>query len=225
MFTGPETKEMVIYAIPGLGADERVFKYLSLPVVPVKWIAPEKEESLQEYVKRLIAQIDQKQPFILLGVSFGGMVAVEMNKLVKPEKTIIISSAACRRELPLLFKVVGKTAIVDLLPAGMLKPPYFLANYLFGLQSPHGRDLLKLIIRETSGHFLKWSIKQIVNWQNREVPTNLIRIHGDRDRLLKMKKGINYKVIRGGGHLMIVEQANEVSLYLQKHIPESRPHQ
>lgn len=207
---------MTIYGIPGLGADERVFQYLQMDIVPIQWLPPHKTELLSDYVQRLIAQVDQTKPFVLLGVSFGGMVAVEMNKFIKPEKTIIISSAATHKELPQLARVAGKTGIIDLLPAWMLKPPSFLANYFFGIKTAEGKALLRSILKSTDTHFMKWAIKQITHWQNEKIPAKLVRIHGKRDRLLKMHAGINYEEIRDGGHLMIVEQAHEISLCIQK---------
>ncbi|GAA0893951.1 hypothetical protein GCM10009122_36310 [Fulvivirga kasyanovii] len=207
---------MTIYGIPGLGADERVFQYLQMDIVPIQWLAPLRRERLSDYVLRLIAQIDQTQPFVLLGVSFGGMVAVEMNKFIKPEKTIIISSAATHKELPQLARVVGKTGIIDLLPTWTLKPPSFLANYFFGIDTAEGKALLRSILKSTDIHFMKWAIKQIAHWQNENIPAKLVRIHGERDRLLKMHIGINYEEIWDGGHLMIVEKAHEVSLCIQK---------
>lgn len=207
---------MTIYGIPGLGADERVFQYLSLEIVPVQWLPPEKHESLQSYVRRLLAQIDQKKPFIVLGVSFGGMVAVEMNKFINPQQTIIISSAATRYELPYIAKVMRKTGMLHLLPAFMLKPPSFLANHFFGLHTAASKKLLREIIKDSDARFNKWAIRQIIKWKNDTVPPTLIRIHGDKDRLIKMQKGIEYKVIKGGGHLMIVEQAQEVEAIVKE---------
>ena len=55
-----------VYYISGLGADERVFKYLNLKGVYekyIKWETPQKHESLQDYCKRLIEQIDLEKIF------------------------------------------------------------------------------------------------------------------------------------------------------------------
>jgi len=69
---------MKLYQIGGLGADERVFKYLKLncETQTLKWIDPIKSEDLKSYSKRLLSQIDQTEDFGILGVIFGGIVAV-----------------------------------------------------------------------------------------------------------------------------------------------------
>jgi pimeloyl-ACP methyl ester carboxylesterase len=67
---------MTIYCISGLGADYRVFQKLVFPsdyhVVHVEWIQPEIRETLSSYALRLLKQIDNSKPFILIGLSFGG---------------------------------------------------------------------------------------------------------------------------------------------------------
>lgn len=90
---------MKIYAISGLGADERAFQFLEFPyeVVHVKWITPEGDESMSSYAKRLCAQVDTSEPFALVGLSFGGMLATEMCKFIKPVHTILLSSAETKR--------------------------------------------------------------------------------------------------------------------------------
>ena len=75
---------MKILAISGLGADERIFNYLTLDheIVPIKWIAPSKKETIIAYSKRLIQEnnILEENDYAILGVSFGGLIAVENSK-------------------------------------------------------------------------------------------------------------------------------------------------
>ena len=83
---------MKIFAISGLGADKRVFKYLILEhdLIPIEWIKPKEKEPIIEYSKRLIKEygIGNEQEFGILGVSFGGLIATEISKLTKPKFTI-----------------------------------------------------------------------------------------------------------------------------------------
>ena len=69
---------MKIFAISGLGADKRVFKYLILEhdLIPIEWIKPKEKEPIIEYSKRLIKEygIGNEQEFGILGVSFGGLI-------------------------------------------------------------------------------------------------------------------------------------------------------
>jgi len=92
---------MKLYLIGGLGADERVFKFLhsEFPNQIIKWIEPLKMEPIEDYTKRLSEQIDTKEKFGILGVSFGGIIAVELSKIIKPQITILISSVELASQL------------------------------------------------------------------------------------------------------------------------------
>ena len=85
---------MKVYGIGGLAVDERVFKHVTLTheFFPVTWIKNEPGEQLSSYVLRLQKQIDTSKPFASLGVSFGGIVAHELCKFIKPQKLILIST-------------------------------------------------------------------------------------------------------------------------------------
>jgi hypothetical protein len=91
-----------IYLISGLGADERVFKHLDLSgykATYIQWLKPEKHESITSYAERLCGQITTTKP-ILIGLSFGGIMAVEIAKCIDTEKIILISSIKTRKEIP-----------------------------------------------------------------------------------------------------------------------------
>ena len=88
-----------LYLLSGLGADKRVFHFLNLGenhIHHIHWICPLKNESLTEYAGRLCQHIKSATP-ILTGVFFGGMVAIEIGKIIKAEKIILISSARTKK--------------------------------------------------------------------------------------------------------------------------------
>lgn len=67
-----------IYLVSGLGADERVFVNIKIPhseIIHLRWEIPLRNESISNYAKRLINQIDLTHNVILIGVSFGGLIA------------------------------------------------------------------------------------------------------------------------------------------------------
>jgi len=115
---------MKIYAISGLGADQRVFKFLQLDheLIPINWIIPLKNEPIQSYALRLAKSIDLEEEFALLGVSFGGLIAVELSKILNPKITILISSIETKNELNPMFRWFGNTRINKLFPVSFLIP-------------------------------------------------------------------------------------------------------
>ena len=83
-----------IYCISGLGADEKAFAKIKVPGYALQhllWLTPEKDEALEAYAKRMAKQIPDANP-ILMGLSFGGMLCIEIAKLIPVEKVILISS-------------------------------------------------------------------------------------------------------------------------------------
>ena len=209
---------MKIYAISGLGADKRVFKFLTLDyeLIPVEWIKPEKKESIVEYSKRLILEygIDKDKDYGILGVSFGGLIATEISKLSKPKFTILISSVETRNELSGIIKLTGKSKLLELVPNSLLNPPKSLARFIFGTDK---KELLNSIIDDTDTSFTKWALRELINWKNQSQIINLIKIGGTKDKLLP-PKGDNTILIDKGGHFMIVDKAKEISDIINREI-------
>src|SRR5258705_1104375 len=96
-----------IYCISGLGADEKVFINLQMKGHEMKyipWLRPNKKERLDAYAKRMAEYIKHDSP-VLLGVSFGGMMGIEIAKQMRLQKLIIISSIKSDNELPRWMKI------------------------------------------------------------------------------------------------------------------------
>ena len=208
---------MKIYAISGLGADKRVFQFLKLEheFIPIDWIDPLKNESIAEYAKRFSSVIDTSEKFCVLGVSFGGLIAVEISKFLKPELTILISSAEIRQELPLIYRILGKTKVVKIIPAKLLNPPRWMAKILFGTKKV---ALLNEILDDADLKFTKWAVQELSSWKNNQRVEKVLKIVGTKDKLIPLKNEENIELIEGGGHLMIIDNADEVSAIINKEL-------
>jgi hypothetical protein len=202
-----------IYFISGLGADERVFDSLTIDSSFekhfIKWIRPEKEEGIEAYALRLCEQVDQSKAFALIGLSFGGMIVVEMTKYVRPSKIMIISSARDKNAISALYKLAGKLRLHEITPGFILKSYNFISRHFFGIESKEDKELFRNILKDTDLHFLRWALGQIIHWKNQRIIPGLIQIHGTKDRILKYRQA-DY-TIEGGGHFMIVNKAGEIS--------------
>ena len=207
-----------VYVFSGLGADERVFHKIDFSLYNVhfvQWIAPKKNEAIEDYSFRLAAQITKENP-ILVGLSFGGMMAVEVAKHISTEKIIIISSAKCKNEIPFYFRLAGKLRVTKIIPAAALIKINVFTNWFFSNRSVEDKKMLSAILHDTDPVFLKWAIHTIATWQNTYCPQNLYHIHGDADRILPYKFVTCHETIKGGAHLMIVNRSAEVNILLQK---------
>ena len=208
---------MKIYAISGLGADERAFQFLQFPhdVFHINWITPKEDESISNYSKRLCDQVDTTEPFALVGLSFGGMLATEMCKFIKPAHTILLSSAETKKEIPWWFKLIGKMKLTSVVPGGFVEVPRPVASWFFGTKNP---EMLDYILEDVDVKFVKWAVKQIMNWDNKSPATNVLKIYGKDDRVLPAKKGKNTVMIKDGGHFMVADKADEISSIIQKRL-------
>lgn len=206
---------MKLYGISGIGADERVYKGLLIDsdFVFIDWIKPNKDESLKSYSARLSSVVDVSEDFGLIGVSFGGIVAVEIAKKLDPKLVILISSIELSSELKPLYRYFGRTKLNSLLPTSFYNLPRGLARFLFGTKSL----LLDQILDDTDLIFTKWAVNQLLGWENKSKIDNLYRIHGAKDKLLGCPKPeIRNFLIENGGHFTIVDEAVEVSDLINK---------
>ncbi len=174
-------------------------------------VRTQKKETITEYAKRLTAKITDENP-IIIGLSFGGMVAVEIAKQIQVEKVILISSVKQTEEIPWYFRLFRWLPIHLLFPfKSLLWSAYWLIYYLFSLETIAERKLLKSILIETDAKFLKWAINQVILWKNQTIPDNIYHLHGTSDRVFPVGLIDPDITIEKGGHFMIMNRAEEIS--------------
>lgn len=214
---------MKLYGISGLGADKRVFEYLDLDckLIPIEWIEPLKNETIESYSIRISKSINREEDFGIMGVSFGGLVAVEISKRLNPKLTILISSAETRLELRLIYRIIGKTKLLKLIPQFLFDPPRIIADWIFGAVN---KKLLNQILNDTDLYFAKWAVNQLTNWSNIEKLSNpVLKIGGTHDKLIPPNK--NQRLIEKGEHFMIVDRADEISQIINEIIRKTNRQQ
>ena len=215
----PKNSVKSIYCVSGLGADERVFqnlKFEGYQPVHIQWIEPKKGESITDYTKRLSSQIKAECP-IIIGLSFGGIVAVEIAKHIATEKVILISSTKNQQEVPFYFQIFRWLPVYLLLPAKfLLWLGQLFASWFFSLESANERKLLQAILFDTNARFMKWAIHQVVIWKNELIPENTYHIHGESDRIFPYQYVHEDFNVKQGGHFMIMNQAQYISHLIQQ---------
>lgn len=202
-----------IYVISGLGADERLFNKINFTgfnTIFIKWIAPQKNESIESYAKRLSENIKTKRP-IIIGLSFGGIMAIEIAKQIEVQKIILLASVKTKTELPFYYQMTGKLNIHKLIPIWFFKKPSFITNWLFGINTKFEKNLIQQILSETNSNFFEWAIDKIVCWKNETIIKNLVHIHGNKDRLFPIRYIKCDIVIADGGHFMTLNKSEELT--------------
>jgi len=210
-----------LYFISGLGADRRVFVNLEKEFPDhkhIEWEIPQKEESLAAYSQRLIDQIDLTREVILVGESFGGVIAQEIALLIPVKKLVLLSSIKNEQEMDWKLRMVSKLNLHRLFPASVLKfLNRFTADYYFSVKSREESRLLQQIINDTDPVFMTWAIDRLMHWhQRKQLP--LLHIHGTSDRIFPSKYIKNAVMIKNGGHLMILDQAEEIVPVIKEYL-------
>ena len=214
-----ETK-IPIYFLPGLAANPSIFKNIHLDpdrfeMYFLEWMIPFEEESISEYALRFCTKVKHENA-VLVGVSFGGIIAQEMNLVHNFRKIIIISSVKTRQELPLHLQLAGKTRAYKLIPTSFFAQNIdLLSKYAFGKPIVNRLDLYKQYLSITDKRYLDWAIKQVVSWNQDKSDPNLVHIHGDRDIIFPIENIKTCVIVEGGTHIMILNKYR----WLNKNLP------
>src|ERR1017187_250174 len=207
-----------IYCISGFGADERTFSRLDfngnyLHFIP--WQIPEEDERMESYALRMSKSIDHENP-VLLGLSFGGMMCIEIAKIIDPIKVIIISSIKTYHELPGWMRLSGALKLDKIFPMRTFRIIEPLENHTLGIETKEELQLVRTYRRNVSQQYTNWAIHQIINWKNEWKPKTLFHIHGGKDHIFPIRNITADFVIAAGGHFMIMNRSNKVNSLLKK---------
>ncbi len=207
-----------IFLISGLGADRRLFNKLDLTgyeLVHMDWLEPEKQDTLTTYAQKLIDHYEVTPGSIVMGVSMGGMLTVEISSLIKLDRAIIISSVKDVSEFPAYFKLFRRVPVYKIIPHGFYTSMGFLIKPLFGELKGKSGFLFVDMIRNSSPKFMRWAMHAILRWQPKPINTKLYHIIGNKDIIFPHKKITTAThIIEGGSHDMIYTRGREISKLL-----------
>ena len=208
-------KKTHIYFVPGLAADKEIFENISLPeskyvLHVISWLTPKKNEPINQYAKRMAAFVKQNNA-VLVGVSFGGVVAQEMSVFLKLKKLIIISSVKTRFELPLRFKIVKLLKLYVFIPTKLFLSSKDLTQFSLGPNSKKRLQLYQDYLHVRDKRYLDWAIKKMITWNQDKPLPEVYHIHGDNDLVFPIKNIKNCITIAGGSHIMLLTKAHILS--------------
>jgi pimeloyl-ACP methyl ester carboxylesterase len=211
-------QDTLIYLFPGQGSDERLFKHLVVPpgfdTIHISYPVPEKREDLQTYAFRFIPRIDTTAPFILAGVSLGGMICTELADTLSPVRTILISSSKTCGELPGRYTFQKKIPLNRLIPKGLIKAG---ARLLQGVVEPdrkHDKETFKSMLKEKDPLYLKRTVDMIIQWDRTTHSDRIIHLHGNKDHTIPVKNVKVDYLVEGGSHMMMLTRADEINALL-----------
>ncbi len=206
---------MNVYLLSGLGADDWIYQNLTFlegyKVHFIPWLEPTENEDLAAYAHRMSSDIDSTQPFILGGVSFGGICAQEICRFLKPEKLILISTVTSRNEKPVQMNLGSDLGLSHLMPASMFKWAAVQSSPVLGITDKEEIVEFKKMAERFTPEYYKWAVTAIGKWEGAEIKIPTLRVHGDKDKIFPLDKLSGAEVIEGGEHIMVLHRGAEIS--------------
>jgi pimeloyl-ACP methyl ester carboxylesterase len=203
-----------IYCISGLGATAKAFSKLHIDgyrLQVIEWLPPLPNETIEAYAARMRDAIEDENP-VLMGLSFGGMMCIEIAKQMPVKKIILVSSIKTKSELPLWMKAVAKTRLHKIAPmrtnSRITRP---IQNYFLGTVTADDREVAIQFRRNADPAYVRWAVDKVINWQNSWQHPSTIHIHGNADKMFAIRNVQPTHIIKNGGHFLIMNRADEVS--------------
>ena len=206
-----------IYCFHGLGADARVFSRLDFGkkyrLIPVSYIDYRPYHTLRSFAEKMAEQIPAGS--ILLGDSFGGMVAQEVARVNDASQLILLSTVKKKREIGIHLRVSkhikGYRAVSSWMNPFLV---WWVNNMHWGIEQDV-RELFTSMLSDFDPQFAKWIIRVVCEWSPPELNNPVIHVHGTKDIIFPHVLIQDCTSIKGGGHSMVLERAsciNEVVL-------------
>lgn len=178
----------------------------SLPNVHyINWPEYEGESSLREIAEKIIKLHKLSENIIVGGSSLGGMVAIEMAKILGCPKVILIGSATaleCLQPIPRRALYFPKLA-----PIGTLQ-------FLLRGVDRYLNNLLINMFTASNGEFIKAMSQAILHWEGLgDFQGQIHQIHGEKDRII-LPPVENGTIIPGGGHVISLSHSKEVASFI-----------
>ena len=205
---------MDLYLLPGLAADRRLFArmhfpghtvhYLDHPVMPPR-------STLSDYAHAHMHAVDRSRKHALIGVSMGGMIAQELALLTAPHKTVLVSSWKGPQEMPPAIKLLRGTHPERVLTKAFMQRTLPFVKWQMGIEGPEDAALFADLLERYTTEQMKIQLNACLTWNGpSRAPGPLLHIHGDADRLMPLVHIKDPVVIKGGGHFMVYNKAEEV---------------
>lgn len=213
----PMTPRLIM--LPGLAADARLFGPQRAAFEPFEvppWLPVRKDDSLADYARRMAESFDTTEPFILVGVSLGGMLAQEIARHSNPVCVILVSSCDDGDQVPRYFhwfEALTRPIPDRVLGTGRVLAP-FISRYFSGATAEHA-ELTAAMVRSTPIEFIRWGAHAIFEWRGAgELSCPVYHIHGDADRLIPPENVTADRIVEGGGHLINVTHPDQVNAFI-----------
>jgi pimeloyl-ACP methyl ester carboxylesterase len=198
--------------LPGMGADSNMYPktlYRHLSGVDfVDWPPYQGETTIPALARRMIDEYGITPACIVGGASLGGMVAVEIARLLNSDRVILIGSTTHTGAIqPALMRLSGFAHLAHVAQL----------QWLAGKVNRGGNNLFLSMFEKADGDFMKAMAQAIVHWRGMDGHRcHVHHIHGARDKvILPPSRGAT--IIPDAGHLLPMTHAGIVARFIERH--------
>ena len=215
-----EPKRNKVYLLPGLLADQRIFKNFATghhsDFIHVIYPEPHRKETLAHFAGRLAEQITEPDA-ILVGTSFGGVLAIEIAKHIKVKQVILLGSVKHQDELAWYKNLIHLLRLHKRVSPRVIRLGGF-ASRLFAPKETREWTTFFNMVYTTGGDYIHWVIDRVLGWKNTEYPENILHLHGTKDPLFPIRYITEPVVlIEGAGHSMVMDNAHAIKKAIKEH--------
>ncbi|MCA0361530.1 MAG: alpha/beta hydrolase [Armatimonadetes bacterium] len=218
------------YMLPGLGADGRLFTslapHLAEPSTP-KWIEPSIKESLSDYSFRFAESLDLSRPFVVVGFSFGGQVAMEAaarHEGFREACRGILLVSSCRNQEAITKQFASRVQLMRYLPDAFLRTGLVAFSARFSPTDPltkEQRAWLQEMAESTDLSFFRWAAGACSDWgfagpHTGEGHPAIHQIHGGKDDIIPLVPGHAEVVWDDAGHLLTYTHPEQIAEALDR---------
>jgi pimeloyl-ACP methyl ester carboxylesterase len=184
----------------------------------LEWQLPEEGEDMKSYAARYKICIDTTEAYAFVGLSLGGMVALELAEMMSPKMCVLISSAIRKQDLPKRYALLENVPIYKLVNGNILAATSMVLPYVIPIDKS-GAKLYGHMVRQYDPVMFQRQVAMLVNWERKSTSVDYVHIHGKKDRIIPFRKQsrVTYP-INGGGHKMLMTHSEEINIILNENL-------
>lgn len=210
------SKQPIVYAIPGLGVDGRIFGRLQhqIPLRIIEWKLPLENESLTSYAERMAEEITHTN-VIVIGYSFGGVIAQEIASRLDLKGIVLINTLQTSSEKPFWLRLMSRIPFYKLARGSWrirLLPIY---GRHYGIRSREDLEILARMFADADNVLRMWSVSQLASWKEKELPgeVSILRLHGWKDKVFPIRHLENRRmtILEEGRHFMVWQESEQIA--------------
>ena len=189
------------------------------------WIEPGAGDDLPGYARRMAAvieaRVDRRRRLLLGGSSFGGMLALEVARILRPDGVVLIGSCRDLRGVrPSLAALLPIAPRVPLVAHRLFARLGWWASFAFGARDDDDRRLFAAMLRSSPPRRVQWACGAMAGWRPLPLPgVPVFALHGGDDRLLPAERARSSDpevvVVAGAGHLLPLTHPEPTNAFLR----------